>query len=190
MKKLKEVSASFPGVIASRNKLKFKYEKKVVAELVFEHLARVDAYVLVGLVYGGSLFDCASHYTPPYKSNLFGGAGFSFTTSGDRGKIFSGDFGGAIKTPDSVSLRSVCDHIGSVLEDFYIPMVLGCIAPTGRTIRDVLSAPDNYAYPAVFVHCAMSLCPGLVSEQELSEVLSCKEIVKNKGYDLPLLALK
>lgn len=28
LKELKEVSASFPGVIASKNKLKFKFEKK------------------------------------------------------------------------------------------------------------------------------------------------------------------
>ncbi|MEB3900385.1 hypothetical protein ODI84_09370 [Pseudomonas putida] len=71
LKELTAIALHFEGVAASKNKLKFKYNKKVVAELFLEHLARVDSYVLGGMVYGGAIFECASGFNPPYKSNLF-----------------------------------------------------------------------------------------------------------------------
>ncbi|MEN4829800.1 hypothetical protein ABEH27_25240 [Pseudomonas sp. P39-UII1] len=183
---LKLAASKFDGVTASKNKLKFKYNKKNVAELFFEHLSRADSYILGGIVYGGAIFECSSKFTPPYKSNLFNESCFSFISSGEQDKKFSGNLGGAIKTPAPNAVGEVCAHIQAVLEDFYIPKIQACISPTDRTIADVLSSPDDYAYPAVFIHCAASLSWGerLV---DLSEALKSKKIVKNKDYDIPLL---
>lgn len=183
---LKLAASKFDGVTASKNKLKFKYNKKNVAELFFEHLSRVDSYILGGMVYGGAIFECSSKFAPPYKSNLFNESCFSFISSGEQDKKLSGNLGGAIKTPAPNVVGEVCAHIQAVLEDFYIPKILACISPTNRTITDVLSSPDDYAYPAVFIHCAASLSRGerLV---DLSEALKSKKIVKNKDYDIPLL---
>lgn len=184
---LKEIAANHPGMVASRNKLKIKQEKKVVAELFFDHLARVDSYVLGGMVYGGPIFNCASDFEPPYKSNLYNKGCFSFVTSGENSKRFSGGLCGVIKTPPPDLAGQVCDHIRSVLEEFYIPRMLGCIVPSERTIPDALMSPDDYAYPAVFIHCAMALNPKIASADILNEVISSKKVVKNEDYDLPLL---
>lgn len=188
LKMLKKVAEQFDGVTASKNKLKFKYKKRFVAELFLDHLARVDSYVLVGMVYGGEIFECASHFAPPYKSNLFSHCCFSFISSGEKTKRFSGDFGGAIKTPSPDLVVDVCAHIRSVLEEWYIPKMLACIVPAQRTIRDVLSSPDEYAYPAVFIHCAAACDTSFNDEELLNQALKSPKIVKIKDYDVPLLS--
>jgi hypothetical protein len=187
LKELKVVAAKFEGVVASKNKLKFKHEKKVVAELFFEHLARVDSYVLGGMVYGGKIFEYVSSFTPPYKSNLFNDGCFSFISSGENNRRFSGDSGGAIKTPGPNAIGEVCAHIGLVLEEFYVPRVLACILPAKRTINDVLSSPDEYSYPAVVIHCAAALGGASVDKSQVEEAVRSKKVVKNKEYDIPLL---
>lgn len=188
LKELKVVASRFDGVSASKNKLKFKRNKKNVAELTFDYLARVDSYVLVGLVNGGDIWECSSAFAPPYRSNLFNDGCFSFISSGEQNKRFSLDLSGAIKIPRPDLVREVCGHIRGVLEEFYIPKILGCIVPTERTISDVIAAPDEYAYPAVFIHCAAKLDGAIVSKSLLNEAINSKKIVKDKSYDLPLLA--
>ncbi|WDY60290.1 hypothetical protein [Pseudomonas sp. PSKL.D1] len=188
LEELKTTAMRFKGVVASKNKLKFKYEKKIVAELFFEHLARVDAYVLGGMVYGGQIFECASNFTPPYKSNLFNESCFSFISSGEHYKRFGREAGGAIKTPEPHVAKEVCAQIVAVLEEFYIPRILACITPSERTVDDVLSDPDEYAYPAVFIHCAVKIGELAIDKACINEALASKKVVKNKAYDTSLLA--
>ncbi|MEW4947782.1 hypothetical protein ACNFB1_26095 [Pseudomonas sp. NY15349] len=188
LEELKVVASKFDGVVASKNKLKFKYKKKNVAELFFDHLARVDSYVLGGMVFGGELIDCMSKFTPPYKSNLFNDACFSFISSGEQNKRFSGDFGGAIKTPVPRLADEVCARIRCVLEEFYVPKILAAIVPVDRTISDIVSSPDEYSYPAVLIHCAVKLNGLAEGEAKIKEAMSSKKIVKDKAYDVPLLA--
>lgn len=188
LRELKIVASKFDGVVASKNKLKFKHDKKYVGELFFDHLARVDSYVLGGIVDGGEIFECISNFAPPYNSNLFSDACFSFVSSGEQNKRFSGDFGGAIKTPTPDFADEVCAHVRLVLEDFYVPKVLACIVPAERTVGDVLSAPDEYSYPAVFIHCAAQIYGVAGSSAKIKEAMSSKRIVKNKEYDTSLLA--
>ncbi|MFK3820122.1 hypothetical protein ACI2KG_26610 [Pseudomonas sp. NPDC089407] len=187
LKELKNVASQYEGVMASKNKLKFKYNKKFVAEIFLDHLARIDSYVLCGMVYGGEIHECACGFAPPYKSNLLNEGSFSFISSGEQSKRFSGDFGGAIKTPLPDEVGKVCAHIRSVLEEFYIPKVLACIRPANRTISDVLSAPDQYAYPAVFIHCAAKIGGVGGAKDQINEAVNSKKIIKNKSYDTPLL---
>ena len=187
LKELKLVAAKFKGVTASKNRLKFKYNKEFVAELALEHLSKVDSYVLLGMVSGGEIYECASNFTPPYKSNLFNGFCFSFISSGEKNKVFSGSLDGAIKTPAPDLVGQVCAHIRGVLENFYVPKVLACIVPSDRTIKDVLSSPESYAYPAVFIHCAAVLGKG-AEFTGLDEAKKSKQIVKSKEYDIPLLS--
>lgn len=117
LKELNNIASRFESVVASRNKLKFGYNKKYVAETFFDHIACIDSYVLCGMVYGGEIQECALIFEPPYKSNLFNKGCFSFVSSGEQSKLFSGDFGGAIKTPTPGMVGEVCAHIRSVLED-------------------------------------------------------------------------
>ena len=187
LKELKAVASNFEGVSASKNKLKFKYNKKYVAEIFLDHLARIDSYVLCGMVYGGEIYECSLSYAPPYKSNLFNEGCFSFISSGEQNKRFSGDLGGAIKTPSPTTARGVCTHIRTVLEEFYVPKILACIKPAGRTISDVVSTPDQYAYPAVFIHCAAKIGGAGETKGQIEEALKSKKIVKDKSYDAPLL---
>ncbi|MNE48649.1 hypothetical protein D3C76_996140 [compost metagenome] len=81
----------------------------------------------------------------------------------------------------------VCAHIRSVLEDFYIPKILACIKPEKRTISDVLSSPDQYAYPAVFIHCAAKLGSAGETRDQIEKAMKSRSIVKDKSYDTPLL---
>ncbi|MFJ4065895.1 hypothetical protein ACIPW4_11400 [Pseudomonas sp. NPDC089996] len=187
LKELKLVAAKFDGVTASKNKLKFKHKKEFVAELVLEHLSRVDSYVLIGMVHGGEIFECSAGFNPPYKSNLFNKSCFSFTSAGEQHKVFSDSPGGAIKTPTPDSVDQVCAHIRGALENFYIPKILACIVPNDRTIKDVLSSPEDYAYPAIFIHCTAILRKG-GELFDLDEAKKSKKIIKNKEYDMPLLS--
>ncbi|MFJ4445223.1 hypothetical protein ACIPZ8_24460 [Pseudomonas sp. NPDC089422] len=187
LKVLKIVASQFDGVVASKNKLKFKFNKKYVAEIFLDHLARIDSYVLCGMVYGGEIHECALSFAPPYKSNLFNESSFSFISSGENNKRFGDGLSGAIKTPLPDVAGEVCAHIRSVLEEFYVPKILACIKPGSRTINDVLSAPDQYAYPAVFIHCAAKI--GGVGEAIglINNAVTSKQIIKDKSYDIQLL---
>lgn len=189
LKELTTIALQFEGVAASKNKLKFKYNKKVVAELFLEHLARVDSYVLGGIVYGGAIFECASGFNPPYKSNLFNEGCFSFISSGEQVKRFGNAPGGSVKTPDLASAKETCAHIGQVLKEFYIPKVLACITPTKQTIGDVLDSPDNYAYPAVFIHCAAKLGAEFTDKAQYDNVINSRKIIKDKSFDEPLISV-
>ncbi|MNH46690.1 hypothetical protein D3C73_1610100 [compost metagenome] len=73
------------------------------------------------------------------------------------------------------------------MEEFYVPRVLACILPAKRTINDVLSSPDEYSYPAVFIHCAAALGGASVDKSQVEEAVRSKKVVKNKEYDIPLL---
>ncbi|TRO29826.1 MULTISPECIES: hypothetical protein [Pseudomonas] len=187
LKELKIVASKFDGVVATKNKLKFKHNKKNVGELFLDHIARVDSYVLAGMVSGGELFECASKFTPPYRSNLFNDGCFSFISSGEQSKQFSGDFGGAIKTPPPALADEVCSHIRLVLEEFYVPKMLAAIVPADRTISDVVLSPDEYSYPAVLIHCAAKLGGVAGNEVKIKEAMTSKKIVKDKVYDISLL---
>jgi hypothetical protein len=187
LKSLKSIASNFEGVVASKNKLKFKYKKKYVAEIFLDHLARVDSYVLCGMVYGGEIYECTLGFTPPYRSNLFNDGCLSFISSGEGTKRFSGDLGGAITTPSPPAAAEICIHIRAVLEDFYIPKILSCITPTERTVNDVITAPEQYAYPAVFIHCAVRIGGLYTARHEIEKALMSKKIVKDKSYDTSLL---
>lgn len=176
LKELKAIAFQFEGVVASKNKLKFKHNKKFVAELFLEHLARVDSYVLGGIVYGGEIFDCVSDFNPPYKSNLFNEGCFSFISSGEHTKRFGSNFGGLVKTPDLASAKETCMYISQVLREFYIPKILACITPAKRTISDVLDAPDSYAYPAVFIHCAEKLGAEFTDKAQRDSAIKSKKL--------------
>ncbi len=66
-------------------------------------------------------------------------------------------------------------------------MIAGCIIPSDRTIDDVLNAPTDYAYPAVFVHCAIACDPSILKPGVMAQVKTRKKMIKNKTFDLDLL---
>lgn len=188
LKELKEITGSQGvTVTASKNKLKFRWNKIVVADIFFQHLAKADAYVLGGFVYGGVIFECSKKYEPPYKSNLFSDSCFSFVTSGRSDKRFSNDIGGAIRTPKPDAAPEVCKQIRDSLESYYVPKVISCIVPSAQTIEGVIESPSDYAYPALFIHCALAFSPGLVGNEKLEQIKTNKKIIKNKDFDLGLL---
>ncbi|MBF7143651.1 MULTISPECIES: hypothetical protein [Pseudomonas] len=176
------------SIAASKNKLKFKWEKKVVADIFFQHLARADAYVLGGLVYGGPIFDHSSQFTPPYKSNLPNDSCYSFTSSGEKDNRFCRAFGGSTNTPNVSSAENVCINIRKVLEEFYVPSFINRIVPGKRTMEDVLTFPEDYAYPAVFVFASAALKPEIFNEEVFKAAVSNKKVIKNERFDIALLS--
>ena len=68
-------------------------------------------------------------------------------------------------------------------------MIAGCIIPSDRTIDDVLYAPTDYAYPAVFIHCAITCDPAILKPGGLALLRAHKKIIKNKIFDLALPGL-
>jgi len=186
---LKQITCAGLSLSASKNALKFRLNKQLVAELDFQHLAKSGAYVLLGRVIGGPIFECASSITPPYRSNLASDACFSFTTSGRQDKKFSQNVYGSIDMPKPDAALAVSKHIRHALEDYYVPMIVGCIIPSDRTIDDVLYAPTDYAYPAVFIHCAITCDPAILKPGGLALLRAHKKIIKNKIFDLALPGL-
>lgn len=102
----------------------------------------------------------------------------SFISSGEQVKRFGSDPGGSVKTPGLASAKETCAHIGQVLKEFYIPKALSCITPTKQTIGDVLDLPDNYAYPAVFIHCAAKLGAEFTNKAQYDNVINSKKTSK------------
>lgn len=188
LKELKTLTFDGLTLRASKSALKFCWNKELVAELDFQHLAKSGAYVLLGRVFGGPIFECAASITPPYRSNLASNACFSFTTSGRQDKKFSQNVYGSIDMPKPDAAPAVSKHIRQALEAYYVPMIAGCIIPSDRTVDDVLYAPTDYAYPAVFVHYAIACNPAILRPGQLELVKAKKHIVKNKAFDLALLS--
>lgn len=188
LKKLKALATEFDGITATKNTLKFKHKKKYVANLYMDHIGRADCYVLAGSVYGGDLYECMLHHEPPYKSNLFHDACFSFISSGEKGRSFSGSMSGSISTPPPGRVEDICIHIVSALRNSYIPKIFSCITPTAQTVEGVLSSPSDYAYPAVFISCAASLGSSFDYREHINKAIVSGRIIKNKSYDIPLLS--
>jgi hypothetical protein len=184
---IKQITCAGLALSASKNALKFRLNKQLVAELDFQHLAKSGAYVLLGRVIGGPIFECASRIRPPYRSNLASDACFSFTTSGRQDKKFSQNVYGSIDMPKPDAALAVSKHIRRALEDYYVPMIAGCIIPSDRTIEDVLYEPTDYAYPAVFVHCAITCDPSILKPGVMARLKTRKRMIKNKTFDLELL---
>lgn len=188
LKALKALASACEGVTATKNKLKFKYGKKYVADIYLDHIGSADCYILAGDVYGGALYECMSSHKPPYKSNLFHNACFSFISSGEKGRLFSRNMSGALPTPTPDLAEDVCDHIATALKAFYVPKIFSCITPTEHTVDGVLSSPDDYAYPAVFISCAAKLSSSFDYTEQIKKALGIKKVIKDKSYDLPLLS--
>ncbi|QVI70361.1 hypothetical protein [Pseudomonas syringae] len=186
-KELKSIECTELAVKAVKDGLRFRFEKKLVAELDFQYLVKSHAYTLIGRVFGGPIFDCMSKINVPYRSNLGSDACFSFTTSGRQDKKFSPSIYGTIPLPRPEYAAEVCKHIRHALEEHYIPLVIGCILPSERTIHDVLYSPTDYSYPAAFIHCAATCSPLIVKDGVMEKVKANKYIVKNKAFDLELL---
>lgn len=83
---LQKIKCAELDIKAVKNGVRFKFEKKIVAELNFQYLVNSHAFTLLGRVIGGPIYDCMSRKTPPYKSNLGSEACYSFTTSGRQDK--------------------------------------------------------------------------------------------------------
>jgi hypothetical protein len=186
-KELKLIECEDLVVKAVKRGLKFRFEKKLVAELHFQYLMKGHSFTLLGWVFGGPIFERLSKIEMPYKSNLGSEACFSFITSGRQDKKFSPSIYGDIAVPRPEQASDVCKHIRNRLEEYYIPMVVGCVFPKERTIDDVLYSPRDYSYPAAFIHCAVVCDPSILKDGMKEKLKSNKKIIKNKAFDLKLL---
>lgn len=188
-KELKYIECKALVVTVVKRGLKFRFEKKLVAELHFQYLMKAHAFTLLGWVFGGPVFDAMSKIDMPYKSNLGSDACFSFTTSGRQDKKFSPSIYGEIAVPRPEHANDVCKHIRRALEQYYIPLIVGCILPGERTISDVIDSPRDYSYPAAFIHCAIACNPSIVKDDVKETLRSNKKIIKNKIFDYELLGI-
>ncbi|MCQ2992667.1 hypothetical protein NLO88_00255 [Pseudomonas syringae] len=186
-KELKLIECKDLMVTAVKRGLKFRFEKKLVAELHFQYLMKGHSFTLLGWVFGGPIFERLSKIEMPYKSNLGSEACFSFITSGRQDKKFSPSIYGDIAVPRPEQASDVCKHIRNRLEEYYIPMVVGCVFPKERTIDDVLYSPRDYSYPAAFIHCAVACDPSILKDGMKEKLKTNKKIIKNKAFDLKLL---
>ncbi|CAM3545433.1 hypothetical protein BZK31_23775 [Pseudomonas floridensis] len=184
---LQEIECNKLDVKAIKNGVRFKLERKIVAELDFQYLVKSHAFSLLGRVIGGPIYDCMSTKKPPYKSNLCSEACYSFTTSGRQDKKISDSIYGTVSVPDPDNAFEVCRGIRDALEHYYIPVLTGCIFPDHRTISDVFHSPTDYSYPAIFIHCAALLNPSILDNEAFNKIKNNKKIIKNKDYDFDLL---
>ncbi len=186
-KELKLIKCEDLVVTAVKRGLKFRFEKKLVAEFYFQYLMSSHSFILLGRVFGGPIFDGMSKIEVPYKSNLGSEACFSFISSAKQDKKFSPKIDGDIAVPRPEQASDVCKHIRNRLEEYYIPMVVGCVFPKERTIDDVLYSPRDYSYPAAFIHSAVACDPSILKDGMKEKLKTNKKIIKNKAFDLKLL---
>ncbi|RMP07578.1 hypothetical protein ALQ08_02633 [Pseudomonas syringae pv. delphinii] len=175
------------SISVSKKKIKLKFEKEFIAELYMEHLTNANGYYLGWHVYGGPIFDCTTNLTAPYNSNLLNKACCSFTTLKIEDKKLTLVSGGVLKTPSPEDAIAISKHIRQIIEEDYLPKIVGCIIASERTIQDVIDTPSIYAYPAIFIHCAIMQNPKIAKKELLEKVFSNKKIIKDKNFDLELL---
>lgn len=186
---LKKIECEHLAITAVKRGLKLRFEKKLVAELDFQYLTKAHAFTLHGRVVGGPLHEAMSKIEAPYRSNLFCDAVLSFTTSGRQDKKPGFDIYGKVDVPRPEHASETCEAIRHALETHYIPWLVGCVLPSERTLSDVIASPTDYAYPAVFIHCATTCNPSLLNDALRQRLKFCKKIIKNKAFDFPLLGI-
>lgn len=186
-KQLKTLEQIDQSISASKNKLKFKIGKVVVAEIYFAHLRKVDGYYVGGEVYGGPLYQCCMKSEPPYKNNLFNSSILSFTSLSEGDGYFGDVVGGVLKTPEVAVAEKVAFNVRDKLVSRYIPWILNCVFPNVDLVGDVVRNPDFYAYPAIVLKCSAKYDSGINCDSILEENSNNKKIIKNKEYDLNFL---
>ncbi|MFA0925918.1 hypothetical protein RA263_25585 [Pseudomonas syringae pv. tagetis] len=165
-----------------------------------EHLTNANGYYLGWHVFGGPIFECTANFIAPYKSNLLNKTCSAYTTLKIEDKKLTLVSGGVLKTPSPEDAVAIIKHIRQIIEEDYIPKIAGCITASERTIQDVNDAPNIYAYPAIFIHCAIMQNSKIQKFKNskiqkfknskkdlLKKIISNKKIIKDSNFDLALL---
>ncbi|NWB96082.1 hypothetical protein HX882_09295 [Pseudomonas gingeri] len=183
---LKSITSSCFDLKASKNKLSLLIAKEKQGEIYIQHLSKADGYYAGVELFKCEAMDFCISQSPPYPSQLLNSSFFSKSSLSEPDKKFGDEIGGIIRTPAPQDVKSTAKKIQQRLIKFYLSDVENCISGTLPLIDDILTAPDNYAFPFLTaLFCVHK--NGLNSNSDLfQKILSSKKIFGNKQFDLTL----
>jgi hypothetical protein len=132
--------------------------------------------------------DFLKEIDPPYSSNVPAGFDHHFfmsTIMENRG-VYSRSDGKIILPKNEDDLNKIISHIGSCLNDFYIPWMENFTGFSVGLIDKILNNPEFYSYPVPLIEY---ICRENFISFESMGVQLRKGVVKNKKYDEELLGI-
>lgn len=177
-----------PGVDvkASKNKLAFSVSTRKLGLIYLQHLSRAQGYYAGIDIHACDAMDFCVAQNPPYASRLFNSSFFSQSSLSEPYKRFGDEIGGTLRTPSPEDAAVAVEKVRERLSRFYLPRAHRCICAPLELLDDILSEPDDYAFPflsALYVAHKHQLA---FNSAEFQRVVSCKKIMGNRVFDLPL----
>lgn len=182
----KELRLAGASVKVSKNKIKFINKKGVVGQIYLQHVKKADGYYAGIEVYSCDAMDFCLEQKPPYASRLLNNSFFSQSSLSEVDKRFGDEFGGIIRTPSLKDVSSVVEKVKGRLAEFYLPVAQHCISSSIELIDDILSAPDDYAYPFLSALYVAHMHRLAFNSPEFQRVVNRKKILGNREFDLEL----
>lgn len=177
-----------PGVDvkSSKNKLAFSVSTRKLGLIYLQHLSRAQGYYAGIDIHACDAMDFCVAQNPPYASRLFNSSFFSQSSLSEPYKRFGDEIGGTLRTPSPEDAAVAVEKVRERLGRFYLPRAHRCICAPLELLDDILSEPEDYAFPflsALYVAHKHQLA---FNSAEFQRVVSCKKIIGNRVFDLPL----
>jgi hypothetical protein len=183
---LKSLNVPEVDLKATKGKV-YLMEKKTKLGLVYiQHLRRADGFYAGVEVYSCEAMNFCTGQKPPYETRLANASFLSSTSLSEDYKKFGDEIGGIVRVPDLAGIPSAVEKIETRLSDLYLSRAINGITAPLQLIKDVIEAPDDYAFPfltALYVASKHGLC---FNSDEFQEVVAQKNIYGKKQFDIEL----
>jgi len=186
LKALEQIRLPSLGLKASKNKLALYISKEKLGDIYVQHLKKADGYYAGMEIFTCEAFTFCKDQAPPYESRLLNASFLSKSSLSEDKKEFGDELGGIIRTPAPNEVSATVSKITERLTKTYLTKAENCILGTPSLIDDVLTEPDNYAFPFLTILFAAQKHELSLNSQVLKKAFATKSIFGNKQFDLAL----
>ena len=129
-------------------------------------------------------------YLPPYRSNLrHPDDTFMHSSLSDPDRRFADKGDGAVRVWNADGIERICDRMLEKIRAYHVSRICHGLRAAPELIRDVLSRPGDYAYPALAIACVRRTQALAWEPKFVDELLRNRKIVKNREFDGRILGI-
>lgn len=183
---LKSFELAGADVKASKNKIKISAEKRELGQIYLQHLTKADGYYAGIDIHSCDAMDFCLDQKPPYASRLLNSSFVSQNSLSETAKHFGDEIGGIVRTPSAENAPVAVEKVRERLSKFYLPLAQHCISAPLELVDDILSAPDDYAYPFLSALYVAHKHQIAFDSPFFQRVVKHKKILGNRDFDLKL----
>lgn len=184
--RLKQITSPHLDLKAGKNKLGLLVAKEKFGEIYVQHLTKADGYYAGMEIYICEAYSFCKNQSPPYQSRLLNTSFLSKSSLSEETKQFGDELGGIIRTPAPQDISTAVEKINDRIKLFYLSKAENCILGTTSLIDDVLTEPDNYAFPFLTILFVAHKNNLKLESELLKKAFATKSIYGNKQFDLAL----